>query len=170
MKELLLNIDRCVGCGACVVACMDQNDIYPEKGTPAFRRIYQIEEGEHPDTVIHYLSAGCNHCEDTPCIAGCPTGAISKDPETHAVVVNRDLCIGCHSCALACPFGVPRYDLEDKMYKCGLCNDRVKAGLKPACVRVCPFEALTFEEPNETQGEKELKHLAGIVAASHKAV
>ena len=169
-KALLLSIERCVGCGACVVACMDQNDIFPEHGDPAFRRIYQVEEGDYPNTVIRYLSVGCNHCEDTPCIAGCPTGAISKDPETHAVIVDQDICIGCHSCALACPFGVPRYNTDDKMFKCILCNDRVKAGLKPACVRVCPFGALSFEVPNQTQGDKELGYVAGIVGALHKTV
>lgn len=162
-KTIYLDIERCVGCGACVVACMDQNDIFPEKGQPALRRIYQVEEGGYPQADIHYVSAGCLHCEDSPCITGCPTGAISKDSKTKAVTVNRNLCIGCHSCALACPFGVPRYDSEDKLQKCDLCNERVGAGLQPACVRVCPFQALRFDNINQIQSEKQFKYSVNII-------
>jgi anaerobic dimethyl sulfoxide reductase subunit B (iron-sulfur subunit) len=167
-KTLYLDIERCSGCGACVVACMDQNDIYPEKGQPAFRRIYQVEEGQYPDACIRYLSIACLHCEDSPCLIACPTGAIKKDKITAAVIVNRDLCIGCHSCALACPFGVPRYDQENKMQKCNLCAERVEFGLLPACVKVCPVQALKFEPINKIQDDKQLK-FAVKTAYSSKA-
>jgi Fe-S-cluster-containing dehydrogenase component len=148
---------------------MDQNDIYPEKGQPAFRRIYRIEEGQFPDASIQYISAACMHCEDTPCVVGCPTGALTKDDRTGAVMVNKALCIGCHSCALACPFGVPRYDQDEKMQKCNLCVERVEAGLEPACVRVCPTEALKFESANKIQGVRESRFVGNIVNAVHKA-
>ena len=167
-KAIYLDIDVCAGCGACVVACMDQNDIYPEKGQPALRRIYRIEEGRTPNANIRYVSAACMHCEDSPCVMGCPTGAITKDNRTGAVLVNRDLCIGCHSCALACPFGVPRYDSEEKMQKCRLCVERVEAGLQPACVRVCPTGALRFEPTNKVLGEKEARYASNIVNAAHR--
>jgi len=166
-KTLYLDIDRCVGCGACAVACMDQNDIYPEKGQLAFRNIYQVEDGKYPNASIHYVAIACLHCEDSPCIIGCPTGAITKDKKTQAVIVNRELCIGCHSCALACPFGVPRYDQEDKMQKCHLCTERVELGLQPACVKVCPFQALRFEPINKIQEEKQFKYVASTVSIVH---
>jgi Fe-S-cluster-containing dehydrogenase component len=169
-KAIYLDIELCVGCGACVVACMDQNDIYPERDQPAFRRIYRIEEGEYPDATIQYIPAACMHCEDSPCAVGCPTGAITKDEKTGAVMVNKELCIGCHTCALACPFGVPRYDLEGKMQKCNLCIERVEADLEPACVRVCPTGALNFESANKVQEIKETKFVGNIVNAVHRAV
>ncbi len=167
-KSIYVDVSLCAGCGACVVACMDQHDIYPEKGEPALRRVYRVEEGLYPDASILYVSAACMHCSDSPCVMGCPTGAISRDSVTGAVLVNRDICIGCHSCALACPFGVPRYDLEDKMRKCTLCDDRVKVGLKPACVRVCPTGALKFEAINQVLGEKEARLVGNVVNAAHR--
>jgi anaerobic dimethyl sulfoxide reductase subunit B (iron-sulfur subunit) len=166
-KTIYLDIERCVGCGACAVACMDQNDIFPEKGQLAFRRIYQVEEGQYPDASIHYISIACLHCEDSPCIVACPSGAITKDKNTKAITVNKDLCIGCHSCALACPFGVPRYDPEEKMHKCNLCTERVEVGLLPVCVKVCPFQALRFEPINQIQDEKQFKFVANTVKNIH---
>jgi anaerobic dimethyl sulfoxide reductase subunit B (iron-sulfur subunit) len=168
-KSIYLDIDLCVGCGACIVACMDQNDIYPERAQPPLRRIYRIEEGEFPDASIQYIPAACMHCEDSPCVVGCPTGAVTKDDRTGAVIVNKELCIGCHSCALACPFGVPRYDGDEKMQKCNLCVERVEAELEPACVRVCPMGALKFESVNRVQEVKELRLVGNIVNAVRRA-
>ena len=168
-KAIYLDIDLCIGCGACTVACMDQNDIYPEKGQPALRRIYKVEEGIFPNAKIRYIPAGCMHCEDGPCVVGCPTGAVSKDERTGAVHVDKELCIGCHSCALACPFGVPRYDLDEKMQKCQLCAERVEVELEPACVRVCPMGALKFESVNKAQEAKESKFAANILNAAAMA-
>jgi Fe-S-cluster-containing dehydrogenase component len=107
------------------------------------------------------------HCEESACVVGCPTGAASKDEKTGAVRINKELCIGCHSCALACPFGVPRYDLDEKMQKCQLCAERVEAGLEPACVRVCPVGALKFESVNKVQEAKESRFVVNIVNAAH---
>ncbi|MFC1861137.1 4Fe-4S dicluster domain-containing protein [Chloroflexota bacterium] len=166
-KAIYLDIERCVGCGACVVACMDQNDIYPEKGQIPYKMIYQVEEGQYPNAKIYYFSIGCFHCGDSPCLIACPTGAINRDNKTGAIIVNKELCIGCHSCALACPFGVPRYDSEDKMQKCNLCTERVAAGLQPACVRVCPFGALKFEPINQIQQDKQLKYVTITVKNIH---
>ena len=93
------------------------------------------------------------HCEDAPCLMACPTGAIAREAGTRVVKVNAELCIGCHSCSIACPFGVPRFGKDGTMQKCDLCSVRLENGLEPACVRVCPTKALAPGRPE--------RHLAG---------
>ena len=75
-------------------------------------------------------------------------------------------CIGCHSCSIACPFGVPRFGADGTMQKCDLCSERLEDGLEPACVRVCPTKALRQGSPNElglSVERKAAERLAGEV-------
>ena len=135
------DVSRCSGCMACVVACQDQNDFASDDAV-AFRHVTRYEDGAYPAARISYFSLSCQHCGDATCLVVCPTGAISRRSEDGVVLVNRDLCIGCHSCELACPFGAPKFTEDGKMAKCDLCYVRREQGLKPACVRVCPTLAL----------------------------
>jgi len=138
--------ELCVACGACSVTCMDQNDIMVQDGALPFRKAYQTEYTEDGISHIGYFSASCQHCDDAPCIAACPSGCLFKDPETGFTVYDTENCIGCRSCSMACPHGAPSIGLDGRMVKCDGCNERVKAGLMPACVAVCPFDALRLEE------------------------
>jgi anaerobic dimethyl sulfoxide reductase subunit B len=135
------DVSRCSGCLACVVACQDQND-FPAGEPVAFRHVTKLETGACPEAHIAHLSLACQHCGDAPCLVVCPMRAISRRPGDGAVIVDRDLCVGCHSCELACPFGAPKFPEDGKMSKCDLCGIRRDQGLKPACVRVCPVQAL----------------------------
>ena len=91
--KLVLDVDKCCACGA---ACMDQNDIDIAHMTP-FRRVADFElNGEYL-----YTSVSCMHCDDAPCIQGCPVGVLRKDPVTNLTVYDNTNCIGCHSCAMA---------------------------------------------------------------------
>lgn len=145
----LLDTKKCIGCGACAVACMDQNDIEPRKGGTPFRQCFTVEKGSGKYDPVSYLSISCMHCEDAPCIQGCPSGCLKKDPETGFTVYDNTNCIGCHSCAMACPFAAPSFGSEGKMIKCDGCIERVRHGLQPACVRVCPFHALQLISQDE---------------------
>ena len=154
-----LDLDRCTGCFACVVACMDQNstDVSSEK---PFREVVTVSGKHSANGKIAYFSIACMHCADAPCIVGCPTGALYKDEETQFTAYNQTRCIACHSCMMACPYGAPRFGLEGTLNKCNGCMERVKSGLLPACVRACPTKAIRFdlEENLKTDnGERSLR-------------
>lgn len=146
-----LDLDKCTACGACAIACMDQNDIWPDRGDQPFRRIGTLEHNYNKD--FTYLSIACMHCDDAPCISSCPTGCLKKD-SNNLTIYDSQLCIGCHSCAMACPYGAPSYGSSGKISKCVGCSVRVEYGLEPACVRVCPSKALIFIPEEEYEKVK----------------
>lgn len=166
MEKIVFDLDtsKCTACAACALACMDQNDIDSAHGQHAFRNILAFEHPVREDGVHHaYYSIACMHCEDAPCVMACPCGCLYKDAETGLTLFNNENCIGCHSCALACPFGAPSFDGKGKMVKCDGCVARLRAGLTPACVRVCPSGALrcrTEAEPDEIDEAHSLRKLA----------
>ena len=113
-----LNPERCVGCGACAVACMDQNDWEPTNAQDMFRKISIVERECGGRTSFTYLSLACMHCNKAPCIEACPCGCLKKDPETGFTVYDTTNCIGCRSCTMACPFAAPVFNSQGKMMKC----------------------------------------------------
>ena len=141
--KLLLDLDthRCSACGACAIACMDQNDIDPRETAP-FRSAFCVETCTGEGDKRTYLSMACMHCADAPCVPACPSACLAKDAETGFTLYDNQNCIGCHSCAMACPFGVPSFNSQGKMEKCDGCSVRLAHGMEPACVRVCPTGAL----------------------------
>ncbi len=159
-----LDVDRCVGCFSCAVACMDQNDLEVGAEPTAWRQVFTVETGSGADARLRYVSLACMHCEDAPCLMACPTGAIARVTGTRVVGVDSELCIGCHSCSIACPFGVPRFGKDGTMQKCDLCSARLESGLEPACVRVCPTKALRQGDPNIISLEVEKKAAARLAA------
>ena len=148
-----LDLERCVGCYSCVVACMDQNDVDPVAAGYMWRDVSTLAAKGN----IQYASLACMHCEDAPCVVACPTGAIFVDGETSFVDTDNSKCIGCHSCVMACPFGAPKYDADGKMEKCNGCSIRVENGLIPACVRICPTKALKYDTTENIEKGKKIR-------------
>ena len=156
-----LDVSKCVSCGACAVACMDQNDLKVREGARPFRNVFDMEWQEGEGTAYSHLSLACMHCVDAPCIVGCPSACIRNDPETGLTLFDTTNCIGCHSCAMACPNGVPGFGEDGKMVKCDGCYVRLHHGLKPACVKACPTGALKLvdlDAPEEIAPENSLRH------------
>lgn len=158
---------KCSGCKACHVSCKDRqsneirNNSNPEgNALPAlegvtWRRVYEYGGGEwtkgnngcfEQNVFAYYMSIGCNHCSEPVCVKACPTGAMHKRREDGLVHVASELCIGCESCARACPYDAPQIDRERKvMTKCDGCFERIAEGRKPVCVESCPLRALDFD-------------------------
>lgn len=139
---------RCGACNCCTVACKDWNQLKPG---PVNWRVQFTHENDTPPYFFP-LSMGCNHCENPACVAACGAGAIVKDVESGAVIVDRDKCMELRTCIMACPYAKPQI-ADDKqepnrpthpMQKCDMCAERRLAGQKPICVTSCIGRALDF--------------------------
>lgn len=132
---------ECIGCGACVTACIDQNDTDIKGGQHPRRRISESTKKKGEQVVLVFGSHACHHCKKPFCMSACPQECFSFDPETGFVLLDTEDCIGCGLCAEACPFdAIEMYQgLPDK---CDGCVIRVQNGLEPACVHACLTGAL----------------------------
>ena len=139
MTGFLLDLNRCVGCGACVLACRIENDL-PD--SVSWRRILPFNIRRNTRGPTYHFSLACHHCENPPCATACPSGALEKRPDG-VVFLHADQCLGCRYCEMACPFGAPVFDESRAvMTKCHLCLPRQEKGREPACVEACPTRAL----------------------------
>jgi Fe-S-cluster-containing dehydrogenase component len=141
----------CVGCTACVIACITENDL-PEGFTRNW--ITTGVTGTFPDLDVTIQSERCNHCDDAPCVTACPTGASYVGPGG-VVLVDADKCTGCKACIAACPYGArfvdPRTGTVDK---CTFCVHRVENGIPTtACQAVCPTESILFGDLDDPTSE-----------------
>jgi len=148
---MVIDMDRCVTCHACEVACRSHYDV----PVPYYRNwVHALPpQGVYPDIKkVSYVGL-CNHCDDAPCVKACPTGATYKR-EDGVVVVDKGLCIGCGICIEACPYGARYIDpLNEKVDKCDFCIDRVTNGEEPACVETCIAEARIFGDLNDPKSK-----------------
>ena len=144
---LLFDATECIGCGNCYEACKKQNHLVTTNKDflkdHLSDKTYTVVE-EYGDT---YARKMCMHCLEPACASVCPVGAFEKT-ELGPVLYNADKCIGCRYCMVACPFQVPAFQFEAALMpdimKCDFCFDRQKNGELPACVEICPVEALTY--------------------------
>ncbi len=96
---MVVDINRCVGCQTCTIACKHTNDTLPGV---QWRSVLDVENGTFPDVQREFLVVGCQHCAKPPCVPVCPTGA-TLQREDGLVTMDYDLCIGCGYFAVACP-------------------------------------------------------------------
>lgn len=176
---MVIDLNRCVGCQTCTIACKHANDTTPGV---QWRRVLDVEQGTFPDVERLFLVTGCQHCAEPPCVPVCPTGA-TRQREDGLVTMNYDVCIGCAYCAVSCPYNARTIVHEMTGYygkqrttqekatahperigvaqKCTFCVERVDAGLErglvpgvdmeatPACSASCISQAIQFGDFND---------------------
>jgi Fe-S-cluster-containing dehydrogenase component len=170
---VLVDLTRCVGCRSCEAACNKEQQLpapsEPFNDTSVFDQTFHHgSQKRRPDenhlTVVNryepegqrepvYRKVQCNHCNEPACLTSCFVNAYTKTREG-AVIYNSKVCVGCRNCMVACPFNIPAYSyssvLNPMVKKCIFCHEtRLKNGKPPACVEICPQEALTFGYRND---------------------
>jgi len=134
---LIIDLNKCVGCRACELACQQRNGLPEGKSF-----IHILPKGEGEDR--WFLPVQCQHCRDAPCEHVCPTRA-TYHHESGVVLINDKTCVGCKYCAVACPYNARTFNEETGIVdKCWLCLDWVLGGGQPACVQACVLGARTF--------------------------
>ena len=141
-QAMIIDMDRCVGCGACVIACQEEWDL-PEDSYRNWVRPMPPSSSRSSLVFTHYVGL-CGHCEDAPCLDVCPVGATFRD-NCGRIIVEPGTCIGCGYCIETCPFGARMYRKDlGRVEKCNFCAPRVDAGQQPACVATCPAGSRIF--------------------------
>ncbi len=166
----LIDLDKCIGCDSCSIACKSENNTRPLSSPMPFKNgrgvlpdhmsyrwVVKKEGGVYPNPSLTFVTSACNHCEHPACLASCPVSnvnepsnennAIFKREADGIVLINQEVCIGCKNCTQSCPYGAPQFNSgTEKVEKCTFCKHRLDAGFLPACVTTCVGNALHLVE------------------------
>nr|MDA8084496.1 hydrogenase 2 operon protein HybA [Nitrospiraceae bacterium] len=122
-------------------------------------KVYKNGTGLTKDAEIDgysFIKRHCMHCVDPACVSACPVSALRKTPKTGVVTYNKNACIGCRYCQIACPFGIPKFEWDKpfpQIRKCQLCDHRYKDGKFSACCEFCPTGASIFGKVTDLLAE-----------------
>ena len=159
---VLVDTTVCIGCRRCEWACKKAHDLpagniedYSDEsvfenmrrpGNDGYTRVNRYDNPQNPNVPVN-VKVQCMHCDHPGCVSACIVGAFSK-LENGSVIWDTNKCIGCRYCMVACPFQIPTFEYEKAIQphinKCDFCYQRTAKGLLPACVEICPVEAITY--------------------------
>lgn len=142
-RMCVVDLARCTGCRACLIACRDRADLPPGLD---WLRVEEHEAGAFPEPTLTYRVVHCFHCAEPPCIPACPEQGLSRSSQG-LVTFDAEACVACGRCAQACPFGAISVLPDGSATKCDGCADELSLGREPTCVRACPLGALAWEPP-----------------------
>ncbi|MDO5675707.1 MAG: hydrogenase 2 operon protein HybA [bacterium] len=162
---ILYDSTLCVGCNACMAACKEANHMPVESGSSeqiwdnpidlsakTLNIIKKYENGTAATKDVAtdgyaFIKRQCLHCVDPSCVTACPVSALTKDKENGIVSYDKDVCIGCRYCQIACPYHIPKFEWDvayPEIVKCQLCSHLIEQGGISACCSVCPTGASLF--------------------------
>ena len=148
-NAIVVDLDRCIGCHGCEIACKNENNV--ELGSVCNKVVQRGPYGEYPHLEQYFLPVMCQQCADAPCVQVCPAGASYRD-ENGVVLIDKEKCIGCKYCMMACPYDVRSWSpTEHVVEKCTLCGHLTAAGEQPKCVAACCGSARFYgdlDDPN----------------------
>jgi tetrathionate reductase subunit B len=143
--KMALDVERCIGCHACSVACKVENKVPLGR----FRtKVYYYDQGKFPKVTRNFLPTLCMQCEDAPCLKACDNHAIERGADG-IVRVLADKCDHLGACETACPYAAIGCDDNDVADKCDFCSHRLDANMEPACVETCPADVFHFGAAND---------------------
>jgi Fe-S-cluster-containing dehydrogenase component len=149
---MMIELDKCIGCMACVSSCKERWDSGPNAARDWVRTYEHGTRGQDLD--ITFYPGLCNQCADHPCTTDCPTDATFVDARTGVVVVDPEVCIGCGNCVSMCPYGARSPDPEQQIVeKCNLCLPYVEQGGDPACVTTCLSDCRHFGDLDDPHSD-----------------
>ena len=154
---LIFNLERCLGCEACSVACKNENGF--QTNTIQVKTLHTVDKDTPSGSFVQgnlrmeFQPQTCNHCENPPCVEACSFNALIQR-EDGIVNLNREVCTGCQACVTECPYGVIQFNESGNVAeKCNLCSHRVDQGLEPFCVLCCEGQAIYFGDWNAPDGK-----------------